>query len=118
MPKYAFKCECGKSETKLVSVLITEIPCPSCDSVMVRQMPTLNGPSEVRETVDTHTGTTHRKDQKEMINARQEEYFWTVEVPRKVNSNTYSTQTMLDQGWVYIDDDGKIQIHTKPPHKR
>ena len=118
MPKYTFKCKCGESETKLVSILVTELPCIKCDLQMTRQMPTLNGPSEVRETINTHTGVTWRKDQKEILAERQEKYLWEVEVPRKVASGTYTLQTMLEQDWVYVDDDGKIQIHTKPPHKR
>jgi hypothetical protein len=24
----------------------------------------------------------------------------------------------LEQGWVWIDDDGKMHVHSKPPHKR
>src|SRR5580698_7289319 len=118
MPKYTFKCDkCGNSETKLVSILVTELPC-TCDSNMIRQMPTLSGSSEVRETINAHTGTTWRKDQKEILAARQESYLWEVEIPRKVASGTYTLETMLEQGWVYVDDDGKIQTHTKPPHKR
>jgi len=119
MPKYTFKCHnCGRERQEIVSISTTEITCGDCDSGMLRQMPTLNGPSEVRETVNEYTGTTWRKDQKEILNERQQNYLWEVEIPRKVASGVYSTETMLEMGWVYIDDDGKIQPHTKPPHAR
>lgn len=121
MPKYTFDCcnpECDSKVQRLVPASLTQIPCEECGFNMFRQMPTLNGPSEVRETINSHTGATWRKDQKEILAARQENYLWEVEIPRKVASGTYTLETMLDLGWVYVDDDGKIQAHTKPPHKR
>ena len=119
MPKYTFVCpKCSNSKTQLVSVTTETLPCDKCNELMPRQMPTLNGPSEVRETINSYTGTTWRKDQKEILAARQENYLWTVDIPRKVASGTYTVATMLEQGWIYIDDDGKVQTYTKPPHKR
>lgn len=119
MPKYKFICSnCGTSKTELVSVSVVTLGCSQCSNQMMRQMPILNGPSEVRETINSHTGATWRKDQKDILAARQESYLWTVEIPRKVASGTYTLETMLELGWVHVDDDGKIQTYTKPPHKR
>ena len=121
MPKYTFKCNnssCNSEQQLLVNGLTTKVICAVCGNDAFRQMPTLNGPSEVRETINNYTGTTWRKDQKEILTERQENYLWEVEIPRKVASGTYTTETMLELGWVYVDDDGKIQAHTKPPHKR
>ena len=121
MPKYTFVCanaSCNSSQQLLVNGLTTHVICAVCGNSAFRQMPTLSGQSEVRETVNTHTGTTWRKDQKEILAARQENYLWEVEIPRKVASGTYTLETMLELGWVYVDDHGKIQTYTKPPHKR
>lgn len=116
MPKFTFICKCGNTTQKFVSTSQHTLKCDKCDLYMTREMPKLSGPAEVRETVDKHTNTKWKKDQKEMIDERKEEYFWTVEVPRLVQ--TYSLETCLEQGWCYIDDNGKVQLHTKPPHKR
>lgn len=117
MPKYTFMCHsCGTSVQKYVSASKQSIVCKSCGSDVSRQMPNLSGPAEVREVVNPHTNTKWKKDQKEMVEERKEDYYWSVEVPRFVQ--TYSLETCLEQGWCYIDDEGKVQIHTKPPHKR
>jgi hypothetical protein len=118
MAKYRFKCEkCSQEVEKYVPPLVEEVSC-SCGDTMHRQMPTLNGPATVRETVDKYTGNTWIADQSEIIADRKAKYYWSVEVPRLVNSGTYSLQTMLEQGWVSVDDAGKIHINDKPPEKR
>jgi hypothetical protein len=85
---------------------------------MARNHPTLNGPSNVTEVVDKYTGIKQRTDQSLDIKQRKDEYYWTVEVPRLVNSGTYSVETMLENGWIIIDDNHQIKIQNKPPHKR
>jgi hypothetical protein len=119
MPKYTFVCsECGASDQRYVPKLVKEIECSICSKLAIRQLPTLNGPSSVTEVIDKYTGITHRRDQKEEVTARKEEYFWTVEVPRFVASGTYSLETMLENGWVWVDDNLQVHIHNKPPHRR
>lgn len=85
---------------------------------MIRQLPTLNGPSKVTEVIDKYTGTTWMKDQREEIKSRHDHYYWSVEVPRMVQSGTYSVETMLDNKWIWIDDNNQIRVHTKSPENR
>ena len=101
-----------------VPSLIKEVECKTCSSTMCRQMPTLNGPANVREVVDKNTGITWTDGQQDMVKDRKDEYYWTVEVPRFVNSGTYSLETMLENQWIYVDDAGKIHTNNKPPSKR
>ena len=89
--------------------------CDICKNPMVRQMPNLAG-KEVRETIDPHTNVQRQQDHDEVMRERKADYYWSVEVPRLVQK--YSFQTCLEQGWVWVDDDGKIHTHTKPPGKR
>src|SRR5690606_3461972 len=106
MPKYKFVCDfCGKEIYKFVKASRSEIACTSsCEGTMKRALPTLNGPTDVTEVVDKYTGTTWKQDQKDILKERRDEYYWTVEVPRLVNSGIYSIETMLENGWVYFDD--------------
>lgn len=119
MPLYSFVCSsCKNNEQKFVNYKQTSITCSKCSSLSTRQLPTLNGPSNVTEIVDKYTGIAHRRDQKDEVKERREEYYWTVEVPRLVDSGTYSLETMLNNGWIWVDDNNQIHKHTKPPHKR
>jgi hypothetical protein len=118
MPKYTFVCPDGHTDQKYVPRLCMDVECSVCHQKAQRQMPTLNGPSNVTEVIDKYTGITHRRDQKEEVQARREEYYWTVEVPRFVQSGTYTLETMLENGWVWVDDNLQIHTHTKPPHRR
>lgn len=97
---------------------VQDVPCKSCTGTMFRQMPTLNGPANVREVIDKNTGITWTDGQQDMIKDRKDEYYWTVEVPRFVNSGIYSLETMLENQWIYVDDAGKIHTNDKPPSKR
>ena len=118
MPKYTFKCpDCNHKEQHFVDANF-EIWCEKCGALTNRLLPTLNGPVEVNETVDQFMGKKHRQGQKEMIKERNEEFFWSVEVPKLANDPKYSLETKLENGWVWVDDKGQINIHTKPPHKR
>ena len=121
MAKYTFKCDTCKQSTQVyTSPSVTDLPCRNdqCDGRMGRQLPTLNGPSDTTEVVDKLTGKAVRPDLKEIVQSRRDEYFWTVEIPRMVNSGKYGLQTMLENGWIWVDDNDKIHIHDKPPHRR
>jgi transcription elongation factor Elf1 len=119
MPKYSFKCSsCGSDKQMYIPPLVKEVECKTCNGTMERQMPTLNGPSSVHEVVDKYTGITHIDDQPAIVQERKEEYYWSVEVPRLVNSGTYSLETMLENQWIWVDDSGKIHVNNKPPQKR
>jgi Zn ribbon nucleic-acid-binding protein len=116
MSKYTFICEkCGHSEQQYTKRNINKVECTECGFDANRQLPTLVD-SEIRETIDPYTGVKRTQDQKELLRERKEEYYWTVEVPRLVQK--YSLETCLEQDWVWIDDNGELHVHTKPPHKR
>lgn len=85
---------------------------------MKRQMPKLGGQSQVNETVDEYTGITWKDGQRDAIKERKDKYYWEVEVPRMVNSGTYSIETMLEMGWVYFNDKDEMCVNNKPPSER
>jgi len=119
MPKYRFTCEhCGIEIQKYATSSTVEIECSSCQYKMFRQHPSLSGPAGVTEVVDKYTGIKHRPDQSLEIKQRKDEYYWTVEVPRLVNSGIYTVETMFENGWIYLDDNHQVKTQTKPPHKR
>ena len=118
MPRFKFKCpQCDEIITKRVAVGTQEIDC-KCGGRMQWQMPMLIGASEVTETVDKNFGTKWRADHRDDLQMRKAQYFWQHEVPRLVNSGTYGLDTMLENGWIIVNDKGEIEIQTKPPHKR
>ena len=121
MAKYTFKCDkCEKSLQLYTPSTVEDLDCrfDECEGTMIRQLPTLNGPPNTTEIIDKRTSKTARTDMKELVQSRRDEYFWTVEVPRLVNSGTYGLQTLIENEWIWIDDNDKIHIHTKPPHLR
>lgn len=119
MAKYTFKCkQCEWQWQRFASASSPSTVCEKCSGVAERQLPVLNGPANVTEVVDKYTGLTQRTDQKEQVKLRRDEYYWTVEVPRFVASGTYSLETMLENEWIYVDDNGRIIVNSKPPHKR
>jgi len=118
MPKFRFKCkQCDSVIVKYVKPGTKEIEC-ACGGSAIWQMPRLNGAADVTETVDKDFGTKWRADHKDDLKKRKDEYFWQHEVPRLVNSGTYELQTMLENGWIKVNDKGEIEIQNKPPHKR
>lgn len=118
MPKYSFKCPvCDNTTQKYVASSTLFLDCSKCSSKMRRQMPRISN-TDVTETVNKYTGLKHKQDHSTIMNARKDEYYWTVEVPRMVASGTYSLETMLENGWVYFDDKKQMHIQNKPPHKR
>ena len=117
MAKYTYYCNmCDKEEERIVTDRDRLITC-SCGIQMIKMMPRLS-PATTTEVVNSHTKQEHIKDQDIMVKARRDEYYWKVEVPRLVASGTYSVETMLENGWITIDDSKQIVIQTKPPHKR
>ncbi len=105
MPKYTFVCPvCNHSEQNYVPRKVSEVACEACysqgrkDVWMKRKMPTLAGRPDTTEVVDEYTGTVWKEDQQELIKQRKDEYYWSIEVPRLVNSGTYSIETMVEMG--------------------
>lgn len=122
MPKYTFECPtCAHIAQLFVPKDIKEVLCKECDSdiesLMYRRLPKIAG-QEVLEVVDALTNTKWKQDHQEIVSERSEDYYWSVEVPRFVESGTYLEETMLEQGWIYYDEKGHMQIHTKPPGRR
>jgi putative FmdB family regulatory protein len=119
MPKYVFLCKsCENRYEKYQSASLKTSICPTCNKEVVRSLPVLNGQADVMESMDKYTGVVVRQDQQEQIQLRKEEYYWSVEVPRFVNSGTYTLETMLENDWVYLDEKDNICINNKPPSKR
>jgi transcription elongation factor Elf1 len=119
MAKYTFTCpQCGKEEQRFANPKQISVPCSECGTPTDRQLPVLNGPVTVKEVIDKHRNTIWNQGHKEDIEERKQKYFWEVEVPRLVNSGTYSIQTMLEQGWISVNDKEQVIINTKPPAKR
>ena len=116
MPKYRFVCpNCETEETKYVPASVELFRCPNCRVDMQRQMPNIQGQTEVKEVVDAYTNTKWGKDHELVMKNRKDEHFWDVEVPRLVQ--TYSPQTCLEEGWLIYNDKGELVIN-KPPSKR
>lgn len=116
MPKYKFICRCGAEVVKYTSASTSSIKCNACNQAMKRQIPSSVEQAAVKELVDAYTGVYLPPDNKEILDARRSEYFWKVEVPRLVNE--YPVEHCLQEGWLYVDEQGKLQVQTKPPHKR
>ena len=118
MPKYTFKCKsCGSEKQVFASRKRTCTPCKECGEYMDRQMPVLAGHAQVKETVDKLTNKKWVDNQTEILEDRQQTHYWKHEVPRLVNSGTYSLETMLEMNWVYFDEKDQLQTRTKPPVK-
>lgn len=116
MPKYLFTCDkCNKTTHKYVPVSVEEQACDICSSVMKREMPRIDSPSEVREVIDPYTNKTWVQDQAEVLKQRKDQHFWDVEVPRLVE--TMSIETCLENGWLTYNEKGELVIG-KAPSKR
>lgn len=117
MPKYVFKCSnCKSLQTKYAASSVESLPCSSCKEAAVRQFPNI-GSKKVTETVDPFLGIRHEEDHKKQMEDRRTEYFWEVEVPRLVESGTYSLETMLENGWVEYNEKGELVLG-KPKKKK
>lgn len=116
MPKYRFVCGCGAEIVKYVSASALSVPCTTCSNAMHRQIPASVEPASVKELVDSYVGARLPADNKEILESRRSEHFWRVEVPRLVGE--YPIEHSLQEGWLYVDEQGKLQVQTKPPHRR
>jgi hypothetical protein len=117
MPKYTFKCDsCESLEQKIADISTNKITCYNCGKESIRQMPNLKG-IKTTEVVDKYTNQKHTADHKEKLTERKLDYYWSVEVPKLVNSGIYELGTMLQQGWVYYDEKNNLVTRTKPPQK-
>ena len=66
-----------------------------CGSDMNRQLPKLLG-LKTTETVDKFSNRKFVADHKEILNTRKQDHYWSVDVPKMVNSGIYALDTMLD----------------------
>jgi hypothetical protein len=117
MPKYTFECKACKVKTqKYTSVSVKDIVCPECFAMAERILPNISG-AKTTETVDKLFNKKHVADQSNIMKERKLDYYWEVEVPKMVNSGTYSIETMLEQNWVFYNERGELVTRTKPPEK-
>ena len=115
MPKYNFTCtKCSTKKHKYVPSTMETITC-ECGEVMTRDLPHIEGQTEVKEIVDPYTNRKWGKDHQAVMKDRKETHYWEVEVPRLVEK--YSIETCLEQGWLKYNDKGELVIN-KPPSKR
>jgi NMD protein affecting ribosome stability and mRNA decay len=120
MPRYHFVCpKCGLEEQNTVPSHIKEVACERChpEEVWMRRLPPRVSKPTVKEFVDKRAKSA-MEDQTAILKQRKEDYFWSVEVPRMVASGVYSVETMLENGWISVGDDGKMVVHTKPVGNR
>lgn len=117
MPAYTFKCEDGHSHQKITTNKTKSVIC-SCGKEALRQLPKLAGASHTEEIVDKYTGMTWRDDQRDQVQERNDKYYWEVEVPRFVQSGIYTVETMLENGWITLEDNGTVTVQNKPPSAR
>ena len=118
MPAYTFKCpSCGTVSQKMTSPKIKTSIC-SCGAETVRQLPVLAGRADTEEIINKYTGMKWRDDQRDQVKERNDKYYWEIEVARFVNSGTYHVETMLENGWIILEDDGSVTIQDKPPSSR
>jgi hypothetical protein len=82
---------------------------------MQSQLPCLAGEVQVRETVDKNHNVTWIQDQEKILQDRKQEYYWSIEVPKMVHSGVYSRETMLENGWIYVNDKEEVVIRMTPP---
>jgi transcription elongation factor Elf1 len=117
MPKFRFLCEkCNNETIRYTPASVEKIKCGVCESDMDKQIPQSIPTPTVNELIDSYTGVSVPADNKSILESRRSEYFWKHEVPRLVQE--YPTDHSLKEGWLYYDEQGKIQVQTKPPYKR
>lgn len=116
MPKRTFACdECYYNWQKYTSSSVEEANCPECGTRVKASMPILSE-TQSNEIIDKNRNIKWKQDQKDLLKERQDEYYWTVMVPKFVRE--YSLETCLEMGWVTVNEKGEITVNNKPPHKR
>jgi hypothetical protein len=117
MAKYRYQCEdCSIVFERYTSVSIEALPCKECGAKAKRLFPNI-GSKKVTETVDSFTNIRHEEDNRKNIENRRLEHFWSVEVPRFVQSGIYSTETMLAEGWIVYDEKQELVVAKGPKGK-
>lgn len=117
MARYTFICPtCMSTAQTYVPSTCLSVTC-SCGEEMIRQIPKVSKPT-VHETPDKHSGKKLLENHAEEMRARKEKYFWEVEVPRLVQSGTYTMETMVGNQWITMLDDKTFTVNTKPPSQR
>lgn len=84
---------------------------------MGRLLPNI-GSKRVTETVDPYLNIRQEDNQKKQLEDRRSQYFWDVEVPRMVESGTYSLETCLQEGWLVHNEKGELVLGKGPPQKK
>jgi len=116
MPKYSFECHsCGARYTLFANQDDRIKVCKMCGADAHRLPPMVSG-SNVTELIDSYSGVNLSPNFREEMSQRSLDHFWEVEVPRLCGE--YPLSECLANGWMYYDESGKLQIHTKPPNKR
>lgn len=114
MAKYRYQCEkCLVVFERYTSVSTEVLPCKECNADARRLFPNL-GSKKVTETVDSFLNIHHEDDNRKQLEDRRIEHFWSVEVPRLVQ--TYSTQTCLEEGWLVYNEKKEL-VMGKPQKK-
>lgn len=115
MAKYTFLCsKCNLSKKVYSNNSDISVTC-DCGETMIRQVPSINQ-SNVTEVVDSYLGVALQADNAQILKDRKDEHFWKYDVPRLVNK--YSVEHCLQNNWLFINDKGELEMHTKPPNKR
>jgi hypothetical protein len=116
MPKYTFACTSCKNKGQFFTSVKTEkIICNICNGWMNRQIPNITQ-STIKETMDKFFNVARDPDMTKNLEDRNSEHFWKVMVPRLVRE--HPLEHSLENGWMYYDEQGRLQIQDKPPGKR
>lgn len=112
MPKYHFSCfKCASKVQKYVASTVETLPCQRCGETMTRDLPNIIGQTEVKELVDPYTNRKWTKDQEPIMKDRRDQYFRDIEIPRLIQSGTYSIETCLENKWLIYNDKGELVIN-------
>lgn len=114
MPKYTFECQKCQEKTQKYCPSAAMVFMCSCGGELKRQPPRIIG-ADVTETVDQYTNVKWKQNQEEMLHERSMDHFYEHEVPRLINE--YSLKVCLEEGWLYYDEKGQLQIRKKPPQR-
>jgi len=116
MPKYTFICSnCESTTQKYTSIKTKAIDC-ECGNKMDRLLPNISS-LQSTEIVDKFLNIKHTDNHENDLKDRKSHYYWSVEVPKMVNSGIYSIETMFELGWVEYNEKHELVTRTKPPEK-
>lgn len=63
------------------------------------------------EVVDKEANIAWTDGQEADIKQRSDRNYWLNEVPKLVNSGTYSRETMIEKGWIIVNEKGRTEIN-------